>query len=127
MVFIVLTLFSVLLVATAGIQPGTFRILGQYANHKTIVAVLKENVSIMTSNYLKKEPTPETSCVSNIPETMDNVQHSVSVMNRPLSETFRESADLTVVYTVNQLVCGQSTIVFVLKKPPPAPHHLSAV
>jgi hypothetical protein len=27
------------------------------------------------------EPTPETSGVPNIPETMDNVQYSVSVMN----------------------------------------------
>jgi hypothetical protein len=30
---------------------------------------------------------------SDIPQTMDTVQHSVPVMNQPLSQTFRESLD----------------------------------
>jgi hypothetical protein len=35
----------------------------------------------MTTNHLKTgdEPAPETSCISNIPQTMDSVQHSVSI------------------------------------------------
>jgi hypothetical protein len=33
----------------------------------------------MTTSHLKTgvEPTPETSCISNIPQTIDSVQHSV--------------------------------------------------
>jgi hypothetical protein len=36
----------------------------------------------MTTNHLKTgvEPTPETSCISNISQTMGNVQHSVSII-----------------------------------------------
>jgi hypothetical protein len=34
-------------------------------------------------------PTSVTSCMLNKPQTMNNVQHSVSVMNQPLSQTFR--------------------------------------
>jgi hypothetical protein len=30
-----------------------------------------------------------TSCMSNIPQTMDNVQHSAPIMTQPLSQTFR--------------------------------------
>jgi hypothetical protein len=47
----------------------------------------------MTINHLKTgaEPTPETLHISNIPHTMDNVQHSVPIMNQPLSQTFTEA------------------------------------
>jgi hypothetical protein len=35
----------------------------------------------MITNHLKKEvqPTPETSCITNIPQAMDSVQHGVPV------------------------------------------------
>jgi hypothetical protein len=47
----------------------------------------------MTTNHLKTgvESTPETSCTSNIPQTLDNVQHNVLIMNQPLTQTFTES------------------------------------
>jgi hypothetical protein len=47
----------------------------------------------MTTNHLKTgvERTRETSCISNIPQTIGNVQNNVSVMNQPLSQTFTES------------------------------------
>jgi hypothetical protein len=46
----------------------------------------------MTTNHLKKgvEQTTEKSCVANIPQTMYDVQYSVSIMNQPLSQTLRE-------------------------------------
>jgi hypothetical protein len=49
----------------------------------------------MTANHLKfkAEPTPEISYISNIPQSMDNVQHNINVMNQPLSQTFTESND----------------------------------
>jgi hypothetical protein len=50
------------------------------------------SVSIIAISHLKTrvEPTPETSCISNTPETMHNVQHSVRIMNQPLPQTFVE-------------------------------------
>jgi len=36
------------------------------------------------------ESTSETSCVWNIHQTMDNIQHGIGIMNQPLSRTFRE-------------------------------------
>jgi hypothetical protein len=50
----------------------------------------------MTTNHLKMgvEPTPEMSCISNIPQTVDNVQHSIHKINQPLLQTFRESLGL---------------------------------
>jgi hypothetical protein len=36
------------------------------------------------------EPTTETSYISNILQTVDDVQRSVPLMNQPLSQTFRE-------------------------------------
>jgi hypothetical protein len=47
----------------------------------------------MTSNHLKTgiQPTPETSSISDtLSQTMGNVQHTVPVVNQPLSQTFRE-------------------------------------
>lgn len=43
----------------------------------------------MTSKHLKMEvvPTSSTSCVSNIPEAMDNSQYNICIMNPPLSQT----------------------------------------
>jgi hypothetical protein len=45
----------------------------------------------MTTNHLKKgvEAIPETSCMSNIPQTVGNDQRNVGVMNHP--QSFRES------------------------------------
>jgi hypothetical protein len=60
----------------------------------TVVAmVTKTKTNQYNDNHLSTgvEPTPETSCVSNIHQTMDNVQHSVPIMNQPLSQIFRES------------------------------------
>jgi hypothetical protein len=37
------------------------------------------------------EPIPEIQCISNIPQTTDSFQHSVLIMNQPLSLNFRES------------------------------------
>jgi hypothetical protein len=44
----------------------------------------------MTTSHLKTgvKPTPETLCISNIPQTMDNVQHNVPIMNQSSSKTF---------------------------------------
>lgn len=36
------------------------------------------------------DPVPKT-CITNISQTMDNVQHNIHTMNKPLSQTFRES------------------------------------
>jgi hypothetical protein len=51
------------------------------------LTIRKKSVRIMTTNHLNTgvEPTPETSFTSNKHQTMDDVQHSVSVMNQPLS------------------------------------------
>jgi len=37
-------------------------------------------VKVVTANHLKmdEQPTPETSCVTNITETMDIIQHNIS-------------------------------------------------
>jgi hypothetical protein len=42
-----------------------------------------KSVSIMTTNYLKTgvESTPETPCLSNIPQTVDNFQQNVPIMS----------------------------------------------
>jgi len=42
----------------------------------------------MTVSHLEMgvQPTIETSCISNIPQTMDNVQHNICIMNQPLSQ-----------------------------------------
>jgi hypothetical protein len=51
----------------------------------------------MRINHLKtgEEPTPETSCISNIPQwTMDNTV----IMNQPLSQTCRELLDKSIVF-----------------------------
>jgi hypothetical protein len=41
--------------------------------------------------YVGHCPLPEVYLfVLNIPQTMDNVQHSVPIVNQPLSQTFRE-------------------------------------
>jgi hypothetical protein len=39
----------------------------------------------MTTNRMKTgaESTPEKSCISNMPQTMGNVQHNVPKMNKP--------------------------------------------
>jgi hypothetical protein len=52
----------------------------------------QRSVSMMRTSHLKTGavPNPETSCISTVLQTMDNVQHSVPVMNQPLSQTFRE-------------------------------------
>jgi hypothetical protein len=46
----------------------------------------EQSVPVMTTNYLKTggEPTPETSCISNIRQTMGNAQHSIAIMNQSL-------------------------------------------
>jgi hypothetical protein len=46
----------------------------------------------MTTNHLNMgvEPVSE-GYISSIPQTMDNVQRSIPVMNQPLSHTFGES------------------------------------
>jgi hypothetical protein len=49
---------------------------------------IKESDSIMTTNDNLKmgvEPTPEKSCIPNIPQTVDNVQHSTPIINQRLS------------------------------------------
>jgi hypothetical protein len=54
----------------------------------------------MTTKRLKTgvQPTPETSCISIIRQTMDNVQHSAPIMNHhPLSQTFRAKCPLRLV------------------------------
>jgi hypothetical protein len=45
--------------------------------------IIQKNVSIKITNHLKTgvQPTPETSCISNTPQTMENVQHSVTITN----------------------------------------------
>jgi hypothetical protein len=47
----------------------------------------------MTIDLLKTgvQSTPETSFMPNIPQTMENVQHYVPTMIKPLSQTFRKS------------------------------------
>jgi hypothetical protein len=62
----------------------------------TVVIISTEggkSVSKMTTNHLKTavEPNPETSCISNIPQVVDDARYSVSIINQPLSQTFRES------------------------------------
>lgn len=46
----------------------------------------------MATYHLKTvvETIPETSCISNVPVTMDCVQHCVSLLYQSLSQTFRE-------------------------------------
>lgn len=36
------------------------------------------------------QPVPKTLCLSNIPYTMDSVQHNMHIMNQTLLQTFRE-------------------------------------
>lgn len=47
----------------------------------------------MASTRAKKkvEPTTETSCISDIPQTTDYIQHGVSIMKQPLPQTLRGS------------------------------------
>jgi hypothetical protein len=53
----------------------------------------------MTSNRLKMgaETNPDASCISNMSQGMDTVQHSGPIKNRALSQTFRESLKKTAV------------------------------
>jgi hypothetical protein len=46
----------------------------------------------MTNNHRKMgvDLTPETSCISNTPQAMNNVQHYIPILNQLLSQTFRE-------------------------------------
>jgi hypothetical protein len=37
-----------------------------------------------------EESTTETSCMLNIPQIMDDVQHNTGIMNEPLPNTFTE-------------------------------------
>jgi hypothetical protein len=37
------------------------------------------------------DPTPETSCISNMLQKSDSAQHNADVMNQALSHTFTES------------------------------------
>jgi len=48
----------------------------------------------MTTYQLKMgvEPSPETLCISNIPQMMCNVQHNTDTVNQILSQSFTESA-----------------------------------
>jgi len=45
-----------------------------------------------TNSLLKtgEEQATATSCISNIPPTMDSVQHDFRMMNQSLTQTFRE-------------------------------------
>lgn len=36
------------------------------------------------------QPVPKTLCLSDIPYTMDNVQHNMHIMNQTFLQTFRE-------------------------------------
>jgi len=45
----------------------------------------KINLSIMTTNHLKMGEKSILKHVSNIPQTMDDVQHNICLMNQPLS------------------------------------------
>jgi hypothetical protein len=38
---------------------------------------------------VEKETTPEMLCISNIPHTVENVQHDIYVIDQPSSHTFR--------------------------------------
>jgi len=54
----------------------------------------------MTTDQLKREaqqaqPVPKTLHMSNIPHTVNNIQHNIGTINEPLSHTFRESEVLT--------------------------------
>jgi hypothetical protein len=51
-------------------------------------------IPLMTDTY----PASETLCTSNMPQTKDNVQNNVDVKNRPLSQIFRETLQLKIVY-----------------------------
>jgi hypothetical protein len=42
----------------------------------------------------KEEPTPETSCVSNILQTMKNVYDNVYVPNQVMLQTFKELCNI---------------------------------
>jgi hypothetical protein len=59
--------------------------------------IIKKSVSIMATNHLKTgvERTPVTSCVSNIRQTVNNVQHSVPIMNEPLLQTLENLRTVT--------------------------------
>jgi hypothetical protein len=50
------------------------------------------------------EPTPETSCISSIPQAMDNIQHSFPVMNQPLSQTLQNHFLLLCLYEMLAMV-----------------------
>jgi hypothetical protein len=47
---------------------------------------LKKTGSIMTTNYMKTgvEPTPETSCILDIPQTNNSVQHNIPLLNQTM-------------------------------------------
>jgi len=47
----------------------------------------------MITSHMKTEiqPTSKTNNISNILQTMNNIQHNICIMNQPLSQTFRES------------------------------------
>lgn len=49
------------------------------------------------------QPTPEISCISNIHQTRDSVQHSIGrlIINQPLSQTFRESLPVLLISQIS--------------------------
>jgi hypothetical protein len=63
----------------------------------------------MTTNHQKMgvEPIPKMLCVSNIPQTMDSVQHSIPVVNQSLPQTFRELPCYTLCLTEWALPFGK--------------------
>jgi hypothetical protein len=51
-----------------------------------------KSVSVMTTGHLntRLDSTSETSFVSNILQTMDNIQHNIGILKQPLAQAFRQ-------------------------------------
>lgn len=58
----------------------------------------------MKPNQLRtgKEPISKTLCILNVPHIMDDIEHNISTMNQPLSQTFKEPSGSKMLYGCNK-------------------------
>jgi hypothetical protein len=68
----------------------------------------------MTTNHLKTgiEPTPEIMCISNILQTVDKAQHSVSIMNN--YQLLKKDCAIDVIYFSSPSHTGIDFVIFVM-------------
>jgi hypothetical protein len=74
----------------------------RFSNFSTIYYFLLYD-SVMTTSHLQAaiEPAPRTSCISDMPQTMDIVQHNTNVMNQLLSQISENLVEHIVSYSTD--------------------------